>query len=165
MNIEIILIIVCSSLIFAITKRCLDNDTRYMNSNNFVIHESSSYIGLLFALIGIIFGVSVIGFYYIREDKYLFLIVLGILMILILIIALILSYNKVIVDCNVIIVRKPFYYKEYNLNDITRARIKLKKSDKIVDVYIRKKKIFSFSESKTGFKFMCERLNIWDALN
>ena len=112
MNIEIILIIVCSSLIFAIAKRCLDNDTRYMNSNNFVIHESSSYIGLLFSLSSVIFGVSIINYFYIREDKFIFLMILGILMVLVLILGLVLSYNKVIVDNNVIIVRKVFCYKE-----------------------------------------------------
>ena len=84
MNIEILLIIICSSLIFAITKNCLDSDTKYMNYNNFVIHESSSYVGLLFSLSSIIFGVSIISYYYIREDKYIFLMVLGILMVLIL---------------------------------------------------------------------------------
>lgn len=160
MNIEIILIIVCSSLIFAITKSCLDNDTRHMNSNNFVIHESSSYVGLLFSLSSIIFGVSIISYYYIREDKYMFLMVLGILMVLILIMGFVLSYNKVIVDNNVIIVRKLFFYKEYDIKDITRARIKFKKKDKIISLYVKRKKIFSFSESQPGYEFMCDRLNL-----
>lgn len=165
MNIEIFLIIVCSSLIFSITKCCLKCDTKYMNYNNFVIHESPSYVGLLFALLGIIFGVSIISFNYIREDKYIFLLFLGVLMIIILIMGLILSYNKIIVDNNVIIVRKLFSYNEYNIRAITRAKIKIGKSDKVIDVYIGKKKIFSFSESKTGYKYMCERLNITDCLN
>lgn len=165
MNIEIILIVVCSSLIFAIVKNCLDTDTKYMTSNNFVIHESSSYVGLLFALIGIILGVGIIGYYYIREDKYIFLMVLGIMVIFLLIMALILSYNKVIVDYNVIIVRKPFYYKEYDIKDITRARIKFKRSDKIISVYVKKKKIFSFSESQPGYKYMCNKLDLQRYLN
>ena len=144
MNIEIILIIVCSSLIFAITKRCLDNDTRYMNSNNFVIHESSSYIGLLFSLSSVIFGVSIINYFYIREDKFIFLMILGTLMVLVLIMGLVLSYNKVIVDNNVIIVRKVFCYKEYDIKDITRARIKYKKNDKIIGIYIGKREYLVF---------------------
>ena len=162
MNMEIILIIVCSSLIFAITKRCLDNDTRYMNSNNFVIHESSSYVGLLFSLSSVILGVSIINYFYIREDKFIFLIFLGTLMVLVLIMGLVLSYNKVIVDNNVIIVRKVFCYKEYDIKDITKARIKYKKNDKIIGIYIGKKRIFSFRESMTGYKYMCYRLNISD---
>ena len=160
MNIEIILIIVCSSLIFAITKSCLDNDTRHMNSNNFVIHESSSYVGLLFSLSSIIFGVSIISYYYIREDKFIILIALSVLMILVLVMALIYSYNKVIIDNNVIIVRKLFFYKEYDFKDITRARIKFKKKDKIISLYVKRKKIFSFSESQPGYEFMCDRLNL-----
>ena len=160
MNIEIILIIVCSSLIFAITKKCLDTDTKYMNSNNFVIHESSSYVGLLFAFSGIILGVSIISYYYIREDKYIFLLMSGILLVLTLIMAFVLSYNKVIVDNNVIIVRKLFSYKEYDIKNITRARIKFKKNDKTVTLYVKKKKIFSFSESQPGYEYMCNKLNL-----
>ncbi len=162
MNIEILLIIICSSLIFAITKNCLDSDTKYMNYNNFVIHESSSYVGLLFALSGIILGVSIISYYYIREDKYIFLIISSILMVIVLIMGLILSYNKVIVDNNVIIIRKLFCYKEYNIKDITRARIIYKKNDKTIYLYVKKKMIFSFRESMPGYKLMCYRLNILD---
>ena len=160
MNIEIFLIIICSSLIFAITKNCLDNDTKYMNCNNFVIHESSSYVGLLFSLSSIIFGVGIISYYYIREDKFIILIALSVLMILVLVMALIYSYNKVIIDNNVIIVRKLFFYKEYNIKDISRARIKFKKNEKIISLYVKKKKIFSFSESQPGYEFMCDRLNL-----
>ena len=160
MNIEIFLIIICSSLIFAITKNCLDNDTKYMNCNNFVIHESSSYVGLLFSLSSIIFGVGIISYYYIREDKFIILIALSVLMILVLVMALIYSYNKVIIDNNVIIVRKLFFYKEYDFKDITRARIKFKKKDKIISLYVKRKKIFSFSESQPGYEFMCDRLNL-----
>lgn len=160
MNIEILLIIVCSSLIFAITKNCLDTDTKYMNSNNFVIHESPSYVGLLFAFSGIILGVSIISYYYIREDKYIFLLMSGILLVLTLIMAFVLSYNKVIVDNNVIIVRKLFSYKEYDIKNITRARIKFKKNDKTVSLYVKKKKIFSFSESQPGYEYMCNKLNL-----
>ena len=160
MNIEIILIIVCSSLIFAITNNCLESDTKYMTSNNFVIHESASYVGLLFAFSGTILGVSIICYYYIREDKYIFLLISGILLVLTLVMAFVLSYNKVIVDNNVIIVRKLFSYKEYNIKDITRARIKFKKNEKIVSLYVKKKKIFSFSESQPGYVYMCDRLNL-----
>ena len=165
MNIEIILIVVCSSLIFAITKKCLDSDTKYMSVNNFVIHESSSYVGLLFAFSGIILGVSILSYYYIREDKYIFLLLSGILLVLTLMMAFVHSYNKVIVDYNVIIVRKLFYYKEYNIKDITRARIKFKRNDKIISLYVKNKKIFSFCESQPGYNFMCEKLDLRKYLN
>ena len=75
---------------------------------------------------------------------------------------LILSYNKVIVDNNVIIIRKLFCYKEYNIKDITRARIIYKKNDKTIYLYVKKKMIFSFRESMPGYKLMCYRLNILD---
>ena len=160
MNIEIILIIICSSLIFSITKNCLDNDTKYMNCNNFVIHESSSYVGLLFAFLGIVLGISIISYYYIREDKYLFLMILGVIMVLVLIMGLILSYNKVIVDNNVIIIRKLFSYEKYNIKNKNRNRVKMRKNFTVIDIYVGKKKIFRFDKSQKGYKYMCERLNL-----
>ena len=74
--------------------------------------------------------------------------------------AFVLSYNNVIVDNNVIVVRKLFSYKEYDIKNITRARIKFKKNDKTVSLYVKKKKIFSFSESQPGYEYMCNKLNL-----
>ena len=159
---EIILIVVCSALIFASIKSLFDRENSNMTIDNFYVRDDSSFVGLLFSLVGIMLGVSIISYFYISENKELFLIFMSILMLITCVIGFINGYNKIIVVDNKIVIHKIFNHKVYDIRDVTKTKVKLGKRDNVVDVYVGKKKVFSFSESKTGYKFMCEKLNILD---
>ena len=159
---EIILIIVCSALIFASVKSLFDRENSNMTIDNFYVRDDSSYIGLLFSLVGIMLGVSIISYFYISEKKEVFLIFMSTLMLITSIIAFIIGYNKIIVVDNKIAIHKIFNHKVYDIRDVTRTKTKLGKKDNIISVYVGKKKLFSFRESMIGYKYMCEKLNILD---
>ncbi len=159
---EIILIIVCSALIFASVKSLFDRENSNMTIDNFYVRDDSSFIGLLFSLVGIMLGVSIISYFYISEKKEVFLIFMSTLMLITSIIAFIIGYNKIIVVDNKIVIHKIFNHKVYDIRDVTRTKTKLGKKDNIISVYVGKKKLFSFRESMIGYKYMCEKLNILD---
>ena len=159
---EIILIIVCSALIFASVKSLFDRENSNMTIDNFYVRDDSSFVGLLFSLLGIMLGVSIISYFYISEDREVFLIFMSILMLVTSIIAFINGYNKIIVVDNKIVIHKVFNHKVYDIRDVTRTKTKLGKKDNIISVYVGKKKLFSFRESMIGYKYMCEKLNILD---
>ena len=159
---EIILIVVCSALIFASVKSLFDRENSNMTIDNFYVRDDSSFIGLLFSLVGIMLGVSIISYFYISEKKEVFLIFMSILMLVTSIIAFINGYNKIIVVDNKIVIHKIFNHKVYDIRDVTRTKTKLGKKDNIISVYVGKKKLFSFSKSMIGYKYMCEKLNILD---
>ncbi len=159
---EIILIVVCSALIFASVKSLFDRENSNMTIDNFYVRDDSSFVGLLFSLLGIMLGVSIISYFYISENKEVFLIFMSVLMLVTSIIAFINGYNKIIVVDNKIVIHKVFNHKVYDIRDVTKTKTKLGKKDNVISVYVGKKKVFSFSESKTGYKFMCEKLNILD---
>ena len=159
---EIILIIVCSALIFASVKSLFDRENSNMTIDNFYVRDDSSFIGLLFSLLGIMLGVSIISYFYISEDREVFLIFMSILMLVTSIIAFINGYNKIIVVDNKIVIHKVFNHKVYDIRDVTKTKTKLGKKDNIISVYVGKKKLFSFRESMIGYKYMCEKLNILD---
>lgn len=157
---EIILIVVCSALIFSSIKSLFDRENSNMTIDNFYIRDDSSFIGLLFSLIGIMLGVSIISYFYINEDKALFLIFMGILMLITCLLAFINGYNKIIVVDNKIVIHKIFRHKVYDIRDVTKTNTKLGIKNNVISVYVGNKKLFSFSKSMTGYKFMCEKLNI-----
>ena len=159
---EIILIIVCSALIFASVKSLFDRENSNMTIDNFYVRDDSSFVGLLFSLLGIMLGVSIISYFYISENKEVFLIFMSVLMLVTSIIAFINGYNKIIVVDNKIVIHKIFNHKVYDIRDVTRTKTKLGKKDNIISVYVGKKKLFSFRESMIGYKYMCEKLNILD---
>ena len=159
---EIILIVVCSALIFASVKSLFDRENSNMTIDNFYVRDDSSFIGLLFSLVGIMLGVSIISYFYISEDREVFLIFMSVLMLVTSIIAFINGYNKIIVVDNKIVIHKVFNHKVYDIRDVTRTKTKLGKKDNIISVYVGKKKLFSFRESMIGYKYMCEKLNILD---
>ena len=108
---EIILIVICSALIFASVKSLFDRENRNMTIDNFYVRDDSSFVGLLFSLLGIMLGVSIISYFYISENKEVFLIFMSVLMLVTSIIAFINGYNKIIVVDNKIVIHKVFNHK------------------------------------------------------
>ena len=106
---EIILIVVCSALIFASVKSLFDRENSNMTIDNFYVRDDSSFVGLLFSLLGIMLGVSIISYFYVSENKEVFLIFMSALMLITSTIAFINGYNKIIVVDNKIVIKRCKY--------------------------------------------------------
>lgn len=133
---EIILIVICSALIFASVKSLFDRENSNMTIDNFYVRDDSSFVGLLFSLLGIMLGVSIISYFYISENKEVFLIFMSVLMLVTSIIAFINGYNKIIVVDNKIVIHKVFNHKVYDIRDVTKTKTKLGKKDNVISVYV-----------------------------